>query len=403
MCRKKYDTSSLSDFENHLMTNNYTKRVVEVYTSRVSCFLNSFNLTHLLSDEEQLRKLIVGYTAGLPLTSTFGTIQAALHAYYHFTTGKHFNKRIIPRIYEANELIEAELTRFHTYLKEVASLSETTLISHYNTVRQFLCFCSIENAIANGNKISPDQVRNFLMKELRHLSPASRKTILVRIRNYLRFLEFEDGFNADEILKLPMTPPVWKRMQVPKYLSAEDKETFLSTYNLNSEIGLRDYAIARCFSDLGLRCVEVANLSLDDFDWQNGTVCVHKTKNHSERKLPLSLKAGQSIVNYLLKARPNTKERTLFVRFKKSAGFPMGTSQVRDTMRRAAVRAGLRHFTGTHMFRHTVAKDMISSGTDIKTIADILGHETIETTMIYTKINFPELSFVAGKWPEVIV
>ncbi|GAB6155581.1 hypothetical protein JCM17380_43320 [Desulfosporosinus burensis] len=81
----------------------------------------------------------------------------------------------------------------------------------------------------------------------------------------------------------------------------------------------------------------------------------------------------------------------------------MGTSQVRDTMRRAAVRAGLRHFTGTHMFRHTVAKDMISSGTDIKTIADILGHETIETTMIYTKINFPELSFVAGKWPEVIV
>ena len=80
----------------------------------------------------------------------------------------------------------------------------------------------------------------------------------------------------------------------------------------------------------------------------------------------------------------------------------MGTSQVRDTMRRAAIRAGLRHFIGTHMFRHTVAKDMISSGTDIKTIADILGHETVETTMIYMKINFPELSFVAGKWPEVI-
>ncbi|KJS46288.1 MAG: hypothetical protein VR66_26240 [Peptococcaceae bacterium BRH_c23] len=98
MSRKEYETSSLSDFESHLMTNNYTKRVLEVYTSRVSCFLNSLNSTYLLSDEEQLRKLIVEYTAGLPLTSTLRTIQAALHAYYHFTTGKHFNKRIIPRI-----------------------------------------------------------------------------------------------------------------------------------------------------------------------------------------------------------------------------------------------------------------------------------------------------------------
>ncbi len=88
------------------------------------------------------------------------------------------------------------------------------------------------------------------MKELGHLSPASRKTILVRIRSYLRFLEFEGGFNADEILKLPMAPPVWKRRQVPKHLSTEDKEKILLTYDLCSKTGLRDYAIVRCFQTL---------------------------------------------------------------------------------------------------------------------------------------------------------
>jgi site-specific recombinase XerD len=402
MGNKEYGTSILSDFKKHLINKNHTKQVAEVYTNRVSCFLNSVNCTHLPSDEEHLRELIVGYEADLPLNSTLGTTQAALHAYYYFRTGKYFNNRKIPGTYETNEHVEAILLRFHTYLKEVVCLSETTIIDQCNSVRRFLCFLLYEHAFTNEKEISPDQIKNYLMKELGHLSPASRKTILVRIRSYLRFLEFEDGFNADQLLKLPMVPPVWKRMQVPKYLSAEDKEKFLSAYNLDSKLGLRDYAIARCFSDLGLRCVEVAKLSLEDFDWQNGIVCVHKTKNHAERKLPISLNAGQAIVNYLLRARPNTRERTLFVRFKKSAGEPMGTSQVRNTMRRAAVRAGLQHFTGTHMFRHTVAKDMITSGTDIKTIADILGHETIETTMIYTKINFPELSFVAGKWPEVI-
>lgn len=402
MSSKKYDTSSLSNFENHLNKNNITKRVAVVYTNRVFCFLNSINFTHHLFDEEQLRKQIIEYTSSLPLTSTLGTTQAALRAYYHFRTGKYFNSGKISGTYKTNERIEAVLSRFLRYLKEVVCLRETSIINQCNSVRQFLCYLSTAYAFANEKKISPDQIRSFLMKELRHLSPASRKTVLVRIRSYLRFLEFEDGFNADEILKLPMTTPVWKRSQIPKYLSSEDKEKILSTYDLDSKTGLRDYAIARCFSDLGLRCVEVANLKLDDFDWQNGTVCVHKSKNHAVRKLPLSPKAGQAIVNYILKARPNTIERTLFVRFKKSTGSPMGTSQVRNTMRRAAIRAGLRNFIGTHMFRHTVAKDMISSGTDIKTIADILGHETVETTMIYTKLNFSELSFVAGKWPEVI-
>lgn len=86
----------------------------------------------------------------------------------------------------------------------------------------FLCFCSIEHE----KEISPIQIKNFLMKELGHLSPASRKTVLVRVKSYIRFLEFEDGFNADEIFKLPMAPPVWKRMQAPKYLSTKIRKNF---------------------------------------------------------------------------------------------------------------------------------------------------------------------------------
>lgn len=79
----------------------------------------------------------------------------------------------------------------------------------------------------------------------------------------------------------------------------------------------------------------------------------------------------------------------------------MGTSQVRCSVRSAAIRAGLTKFSGTHMLRHSAAKDMINSGIDIKVIADVLGHDSIETSMIYSKIDFHGLRIVAAAWPEV--
>lgn len=134
---------------------------------------------------------------------------------------------------------------------------------------------------------------------------------------------------------------------------------------------------------------------------EGNCVTIRQTKTHSERRLPLHSVTGKAIEEYLLHSRPATQVRILFVRFKKELGQPMGTSQVRNTVRRAAIRAGIENFTGTHRLRHTAAKEMINNGVDLKMIADILGHESIETTSIYTKINFKELQNVAGIWPEV--
>lgn len=198
-----------------------------------------------------------------------------------------------------------------------------------------------------------------------------------------------------------MTSPVWRKSSLPKYLTNIELQRLFSAYDRNKSYGIRDYAIARCLSDLGLRCSEVSGLSLDDFDWINGNVTIKKTKTHSERTLPLLTITGRSIESYLLHWRPKTSNRKLFVRYKNQKGKPMGASQVRNTIRCAAVRARLEQFTGTHMLRHTAAKKMLEGGIDLKTIADILGHKSIETTCIYTKLDFTQLKDVAGLWPEV--
>lgn len=138
-----------------------------------------------------------------------------------------------------------------------------------------------------------------------------------------------------------------------------------------------------------------------DFNWLEGTVTVRKTKNNSERTLPLHVVTGRAIEQYLVYSRPKTRERILFIRFKNERGKPMGTSRVCYSVRSAAIRAKLDNFSGPHMLRHTAAKNMLNNGIDLKKIADILGHESIETTIIYTKVNFTELQDIAGVWPKV--
>lgn len=397
------ETTNVSNFKEYLINNGYSKHVIPMYIRKVKSFLECKEVYSLSQvDHLELKRVIGEYMVEIPLTSQKGMIQAALHNYYYFISGNQFTKRLNAKKYDLDMSIELEIERFQKYLREVARLSDNTVVSQCNTVKSFL-YSSFPGKDFLPEKVSVKYVQNYFAHTLSHVSVASKKTIIVRIRSYIRFLEFSDGIKSEAILNLPMTSPVWKRGSLPKYLTCEELDRLFSSYDRDTPSGVRNYAIVRCLKDLGLRCSEVAELSLDDFDWIQGTVTIKKTKSHSERILPLHTITGQAIEVYLLHWRPTTTERTLFVRFKKQQGEPMGTSQVRNTVRTAAISAGLEHFTGTHMLRHTTAKEMINSGVDLKTIADVLGHESLDTTCIYTKLDFTQLQDVAGTWPEVRV
>lgn len=391
----------LFKFKDYLVENKYSELVIKMYLRKTGEFLKSKNLT-FITDYLELKEAISMYLPTLPISSQKSMIQAALHIYYYFISGNQFLKRNYTEDFATNPIIDAEIDRFRKYLNDVARLSSTTTICHCNTVKAFLYSCHQESGFLT-EKINANIIRSYFSNTVKHLSAISKKTIICRIRSYIRFLEFADGFNSDEILKLPMTSPVWNKAGIPKYLKHSEIQRLLSTYDLTTPIGIRNYGIVRCLKDLGLRCSEVAGLSIDDIDWSQGIVTIKKTKSHAERTLPLHPMTGQALEKYLLNSRPITEERIIFVRFKNKKGYPMGTSQVRNTVRTASIRAKLENFSGPHMLRHTAAIEMINNGIDLKTIADILGHESVETTCIYTKLDFSQLIDVAAKWPEVRV
>jgi site-specific recombinase XerD len=190
--------------------------------------------------------------------------------------------------------------------------------------------------------------------------------------------------------------------KLPRSLSDEQVRALLAAFDKSTATGLRDHAIALCFLELGLRAGEVAAIELDDIDWEAGTLRIAEGKSHRGRMLPLPKASGRAIVSYLRKGRPATLTRSLFVRHRVPAGKAMAAELVRGAMRRAYAKGGLpAEWTGTHLLRHTAATRMIQGGASLKQIADVLGHQSIDTTMIYTKVDVPALRMVSMPWPEV--
>ncbi len=158
--------------------------------------------------------------------------------------------------------------------------------------------------------------------------------------------------------------------------------------------------MALCMVDLGLRVSEVADLRLKDVDHTAGTICLICGKSRRDRVLPMTRRVKQAISIYRHRGRPDTQDSHLFVRHRVPRGVAVTRELVRGVMRRAYARVeGCETWTGTHPLRHTAATRLHRAGADLKRVADILGHRSIDTTAIYAKVDVERLADVALPWP----
>jgi len=165
-------------------------------------------------------------------------------------------------------------------------------------------------------------------------------------------------------------------------------------------VGSRNYAIARCLVDLGLRAGEVAALSIDDFNWHAGTLQLKRTKGKRIDTLPLPVVTGEAIVAYFTQRSADRTEPTLFVRQQAPFDKPFTVEMVSYAMRQAYVRSGIsKPWGGTHSLRHSLACRLVNAGVPVKEIADVLRHCSLNTTMTYAKVNVADLAAVAMPWP----
>ena len=239
---------------------------------------------------------------------------------------------------------------------------------------------------------------------LRHrFSPASMRTVRSSLRSFFGFLRVE-GLCGDALEAALPTVAHWRLATLPRSLTEQQVEQVLASFDPSTPCGHRDQAIVQCLATLGLRPGEVADLCLDDIDWRGGTLQIRARKNRQGAVLPLPRVVGQALVAYLGGERPATDERRVFVEhLGDRRGKPLSSPAVSRVATRAVRRAGVdAPHAGANVFRHTVASRMVREGASLKEVADVLGHRSLDTTMVYAKLDLPRLREVALPWPEVL-
>ena len=295
--------------------------------------------------------------------------------------------------------IHDELERFDAHLDDVCGLTPATRISRRMWVAKFLVDQFGSGAV-DIDRLTPADIVNFMARPTNRYRPGTMRVLGGALRSYLRFrsLTYED--RIDPLLAAVPTVAQWRLATLPKHLTAAEVELFFKAFDRQTVSGKRGYAMARCLLDMALRAGEVAAIQLDDLNWHEGTLTVSPGKSRRVDVLPLPTVTGRAIVEYLRRARPQSTNRTLFLRHQAPFDVPINAEFVRGAIRRALTRCGLGdRFTGTHVLRHTAAMRMRCGGATLKQVADVLRHRSLDTATIYTKVDLPRLTAVAMPWP----
>lgn len=293
--------------------------------------------------------------------------------------------------------IAEELSRYDAHMRDARGLSAATRVGRLRIVQRLL-LAKFAGRPLKFQALSPDDVRRFIAEQLELRNTTSNAiTINGALRGYLRWRS-SCGDAVQPLLGVIISPPNWSLASLPRALTPEQVERILNSFTGALRSPKRGYAIVRLALDLGLRTAEINRLRLDDIDWRRGTVTLKRTKSKRQDVLPLPVATGRALEDYIRHERPASRNRAVFVRHLAPHDQAVGTAAIRSVVRRAFRRAGIPHGR-THALRHTLACRLVNSGSPIKEVADVLRHRSLNTSLIYTKLNLGALTEVALPWP----
>jgi integrase len=293
---------------------------------------------------------------------------------------------------------EQVLHAFDQHLEKVAGLAPTTRSRYGLLTRSFLT-AVFGDREPDWAQLRPEQVVGFVQQRAEKRALTCRKDPGAVVRVFLRYLAGQNLVSPGLEYAIPGVRQ-WKHAALPRFLRPEELARVLALPWERTSKGLRDRAILLLLARLGLRPGEIVRLQLDDIDWRTGNLRIRAGKTHRERLLPLPQDVGEALTAYLREGRPVSAQRAVFlnlcVPFPPLVRTAVLTKLAREALGRADVIVVHR---GAYVFRHTVATNMVCRGVTFKKIADVLGHQSLDSTGVYAKLNLSALAEVALPWP----
>jgi len=288
---------------------------------------------------------------------------------------------------------------YTNHLREVCGFAASTISSQRRTVQCFLQHLKKVGTAVGTIRVK--DIESYIANAGRRLSRGSLQHDIAAVRGFLRFLA-TDGRAPTDLDHQIDTPRLYRLERLPRALPWETVCTLLRSIETTSPMGLRDYAMFLLIATYGLRASEVVAIGLDDIRWRQGILRIHQRKTCSPLELPLTNEVLSALVKHLKRTPPPTPSRSVFMRMRAPIGLLKPTA-VTEVFQALVRKSGLSiPFQGPHCLRHSYAVHLLKSGTPLKTIGDILGHRTAESTSMYLRLATGDLREVAlavpGGW-----
>lgn len=309
-----------------------------------------------------------------------------------FQSGNHFAAIVILLYKLKMNLYHFEMSltwqqsfrNFETYLRLEKSLSENSVEAYLNDVRK------LERFIAESKKdIQPASITYSDLKEFlgwygsESSNTRTQSRVLSGIRAFYKFLliEGEIDDNPSSLLESPRIG-----LKLPQVLTVAEIDRIIEAIDLSKPEGHRNKAIIETLYGCGLRVSELVNLHLTDLHYDEGFVVV-TGKGNKQRLVPVSGKALKEIDLYKTDRNRLSKIHDENIIFLNRRGRKLTRAMIFTIIKDLGARAGIKKTISPHTFRHSFATHMVEAGADLRAVQEMLGHESILTTEIYTHID----------------
>ncbi|PKP00153.1 MAG: tyrosine recombinase XerD [Bacteroidetes bacterium HGW-Bacteroidetes-8] len=277
------------------------------------------------------------------------------------------------------------------------SLSQNTIDAYCSDIiklERFLESSSNESGVNNFGGATSETLNLFITSLFgKNLSKRSQARLISSLRAFYKFLEME-GVVEKSVAEMLDSPKV--KPYLPVVLSVEEIENILNGIDLSAPEGHRNRAIIEMLYSCGLRVSELVNLRISDLFFNEGFIRV-MGKGSKQRLIPVGVPAVEAVNFYLSQRKFMTiaknAQDTLFLNRR---GSKLSREMIFLIIKKESNRAGIVKEISPHTFRHSFATHMVENGADLRVVQEMLGHESILTTEIYTHVN-------SEKWRESIL
>jgi integrase/recombinase XerD len=291
--------------------------------------------------------------------------------------------------------VEELLERYRRYLLVERVLTVESARIYITAIRPFVERFAVGERLELDRATAAD-VSAFVLTEAERRQGTSICSVATALRSLLQFLHLQ-GLMERSLSGAVPGVGAWRGAGLPRPLERGELDRLLAGCDRRTAVGRRDFAIVLLLGRLGLRCGEIARLSLDDIDWRAGAITIYG-KGHRDDRLPLPVDIGRALVDYLRRGRPTTGlDRAVFIRTL-APHRAMGPGAVSRVVASAAERAGLPPVRA-HRLRHTAGTELLRTGASLPEVGQVLRHRRLLSTAIYAKVDEDALSELARPWP----